>query len=143
MYGDPGELRSLARQVRAWADEVDLVAARTTSAQGVRWHSTAADRFRTTLAEQAADVRDRVEALEALAQALVAHAAAVEQQLARIAAAERLVREKVDQARRVAAGVVGTVQGWADDAVDRLGDLGDDLPRPGSVEWLDLAERVS
>lgn len=154
MYGDPADVRALAQRVLAWADEVRLVAGRTEGADGVEWHSTAADRFRGTLAEQAGAVAARADALDDLAAALLAHATAVEERLAQIAAAERFVRAQVSQARESVSGLVGTMKGWADDATDwatdaaragadRVLDVADELPRPGSLDWLDLADHLS
>ena len=78
--GDPGEVRDHARRVRAWADQVDAVAAEVLGSSSVAWVSDAADRFREELEARQLEVeaiaeryRTTADRLDALATALEEH----------------------------------------------------------------------
>lgn len=115
--GDPGDIRSSARLVRRWADQVEEQAARVLGAQGVDWESTAADAFRQRIAERHRDsiavaqrVRDAADRLDRLADALEERQSTITRLLARAGATWDQAQDHVidkggdllDAARRLA-----------------------------------------
>jgi hypothetical protein len=131
VYGNPEEIRRLATRVRAEADLTRAEAGRGGTADAVEWKSLAAQRYRTQLAGALGQARGAAGELEDLSDALMRHAAAVQQRLDQIAAAERWLR---DQAERAA----GEVRSLAAKARDLAGDVVDGVTEvvSDSVDWV-------
>lgn len=146
MYGDPGEVRAVARQLRALAAEVGDSADRLVAGHDMEWRSTAASTFRAQLTECTGQVRGCIEELEEAARAVDRHADEVAERLAAIAAAEVWARQQIaglrEEAEGLVEGVVGGVRDLAGDAWNTMRNLPDQLPTPGSVDWLDISERI-
>ncbi len=140
MWGDPGGLRALASRVDAVGDDVTGQRRGLVDGQHVRWHSTAADRFRGELAERLAAVDRSAGEVDEVATALRRHAAAV--QLAAIAAARDWVMREVHEAEQGLSGAVGAVGGWLADRARDVVRAGQDLPGVNSPDWLDVAHRL-
>lgn len=146
MYGDPGEIRAVARRLRALADRTRAEQSAVLRGRDVAWSSTAADAFRADLVERAGQVARCADELEQAAAAVEAHADEVEQRIEAIRAAEAWARREIgelrDTAASVAERVVDGVRDLASDAVDLLRRVPDELPPAGSVEWLDVSSRL-
>lgn len=85
---DPDELDRQARQLSAAASAVHRQAGRVGGAgRSTRWQGAAAEAFRAALQDDVARLRGVAERLEEAAAALHAHAAAVRERLAELAAA--------------------------------------------------------
>lgn len=124
MYGEPTKIREVAErlerraaQLRSGADA--LVAA----GERAPWVSLAADRMRARAAERRADLVGVALDYEEAAAACRRHAVLVQQRLDLVAEAQRRVLRLVDR---------------LDEAVDLP-----DLPAPGDVRWLDLADSLA
>jgi uncharacterized protein YukE len=87
------DLRRGAHQLHAVAEQVRRLAAEVSSAAGVEWQSSAAERFRDRLAVEASAVRRCAHALDDAAHAFAAHAAAVRDHAPLAAVREFLVRQ--------------------------------------------------
>jgi hypothetical protein len=70
-------LTTLARRLHDLAEQTRREAERMRASDGVTWRSTAADRYRERLADEALTVRSAAAALERAAEAMTHHARAV------------------------------------------------------------------
>ena len=116
--GDPGELRSKARQLRILASDIAMDRATMTGAvAGVQWQSTAADHFRTLVTEKGHDVDGVVAGFERAATQLDHLASTVEsrqQTLAHLAEqAGRTVEEIYHTALSTGQDVMHAAEGLA------------------------------
>lgn len=117
--GDPSEVRDHARRVRAWADQVDGVAADLLESSSVAWVSDAAERFREVLEArqlEATAIADRyrtaADRLDALASALEER----QQMLTNLlAVAGRTFEELADAVADGAGEVLDVAEGFARD----------------------------
>jgi hypothetical protein len=156
VYGNPEEIRRLARRVRTEAELTSAEAERGGNADAIEWKSLAAQRYRTQLADALGQAKAAVGELDELSDALMRHAAAVQERLDEIAAAERWLRGQAHQAanevRDLVAGVSHVVSESVDwlqrhtdliqvDASRRADELGRDVQRlpGGDLGWLDAA----
>jgi hypothetical protein len=145
MYGDPEEIRRLAGQFRL---EAELTRAETTSsarAHAVQWKSLAAQHYRAQLGDAARRAGSATGELEKLSDLLLRHAAAVQEQLDQIAAAERWFRSQAERAGQearnlgsAARAVGGTVVAGVTDFVGGSVDWVQRLPG-GDRGWLEAA----
>lgn len=124
------------------SDDVVLRRRALLDGQSVRWHSTAADRFRQQLAERLASVEQSGREVDDVAAALRRHAGAVDAQLAAIATARDWVLREVQEAEQGLSGAVGAVGGWFADRARDVVRIGQDLPGVNSPDWLDVAHRL-
>lgn len=90
-YGDPDELHRLARRLAAQAEHVRArIGLIRSPSSAPRWRGPAADAFHAALHRECAALERAAGALDDAAAALHAHADAVREALARIAAADAL-----------------------------------------------------
>jgi methyl-accepting chemotaxis protein len=125
--GDPDDLRSHARAVRAWADDVDAAAAGVRSAKGVDWLSTAAQGFRDRLDEKARDtqgvassMRDAAEKIDHLANTLESRQQTL---LHLLEKAGKTIADAEELVRNGASDVMSAAGHLADDAMDGVKDV--------------------
>jgi hypothetical protein len=142
MYGDPQQLRALARRMDEVAQDVRAESRHLDGAHEVTWESTAAVLYREMLTTRAGELQQAVMDVEEVAEALRAQARAVEERLAQIAAAERWVMGMVDELRKHPGWIGGPLADWTAAKVDSLLQTAENLPAPGSQEWLTLADRL-
>lgn len=147
--GNPEELRDLARDVRRWSAELADVASAVAAGRGVRWESTAADRYRDRLAAHARDVAAARDEVDQVAASLTALADTLQERQAAIRRAQDLVLGVLDDARRtvsrlwdVAEDVLTSGERAARSAAQELLRTVPALPAPGEAAWEDLARRV-
>lgn len=145
MYGDPEEVRRAARRASSIAEELREEARRTAGLADVPWRSTQADQWRHELEEAVLSIRRDAEAADAVAEALLEHAAACERTLATIASARNAFLRRLDEARgvlaRAADGVVDAADDVADAAVEHARNVVNrSLRMPGvrSLDWLNF-----
>jgi len=124
VYGNPEEIRRLATRVRTEADLTRADAGRGGQADAIEWKSLAAQRYRTQLTDALRQARSAAGELDELSAALTRHAAAVQERLDQIAAAERWLRSQADRAAK-------EVRDLAGDVVDGVSDL-----VSGGVDWV-------
>jgi hypothetical protein len=144
VYGDPDELERLARDLHGRAQQVrDAAADHQRGAEAAHWVSTAATVYRENVAQDRRDADAAADAMDAAADALMAHAQEVRDTIALIARAEREAREwisrQADRAGNVLGDLVDGVGGMLSDAGDSLIGGLRQLPAAGSVGWLDVA----
>lgn len=99
MYGDPGQVHALARQVRSLAAQTRADATAVGDAKSVQWASVLADDFRRDLHGASGTVRACAGELDDLAVALDEHARQVQHRLDQIHLAERFLGGLLDGAR--------------------------------------------
>lgn len=124
MYGEPSRIREVAERLERRASQLRSEAdALVAAGERAPWVSLAADRMRACAAERRADLVGVARDYEEAAAACRRHAALVQQRLDLVAEAQRRVLK----------------------VVDRLGDAVDlpDLPAPGDVRWLDVADSLA
>lgn len=120
MYGEPAEVRRMARQVGGWAEQTRADAGRAARAADVRWQSVAAQRFRQRVDDAVESVARAARELDDLQAALDAHAAEVERRLAQIETAERWLRARGDDVRDGALGAAD----WTKEQLRSAADAG-------------------
>lgn len=124
MYGEPGKIREVAERLERRASQLRREAdALVAAGEQAPWASLAADRMRAAAAERRADLVGVARAYDDAAAAVRRHAALVQQRLDLVAEAQRRVLR----------------------VLDRIGDAVDlpDLPAPGDVGWLDVADSLA
>ena len=131
--GDPGEVRDHARRVRAWADQVDAVAAEVLGSSSVAWVSDAADRFREELEARQLEVEAIAERYRTTADRLDALATALEERqqvlASLLATAGRTFEELAGAVADGAGEVFDVAEGFARD----MGGAGRDV-----LDWAGL-----
>jgi hypothetical protein len=137
MYGDPHQIRALARRVRSEGSDVrteadDLVG----RCRAVGWTGLSGEAMAGRAAAQAHALRQIAELHDVASRALEAHAVAVEETLALIAEIERRAHAALDAAR-------GRVRRFLDGLVDAVDPCDEALaafspPPPGSPLWLEV-----
>lgn len=130
MYGNPEEIRRQAIKIRQEAEMTRMDAGRGARADAVQWKSRAAQRYREQLGDAARQAGSATGELEKVSDLLLRHAAAVQEQLDRIAAAERWFRGQADRAGREARGLGSTALQVGGDVVEGMGDF-----LSGSLDW--------
>lgn len=131
MYGDPAEIRRLATKVRSEALLTRADAGQGGRADTIEWKSLAAQRYRTRLTEALQMATAAAGELDELSDALMRHAAAVQERLDQIAAAERWLRSQAEHAAQEARDLGRAVRDQAADVVDGVKDLVSD-----GVNWV-------
>ena len=117
MWNDVEALRSMARSLRGFADNVgEAAGAAQTSDHG--WVSTAAEGYRDRVDQAASALRTRSDEIGEASTAMFAYADAVEDHLGDIVALAGMLGMGVDH-------VWSRVQGGASDVIDFLGDVKD------------------
>jgi len=134
MYGNPEEIRRLARQFRLEAELTRAETARGARADAVQWKSLAATHYRAQLSDAAQQSGSASGELEKLSDLLIRHAAAVQEQLDQIAAAERWFRSQAERASREARDLGSAALALGGNVVDGVTDFVSE-----SVDW---AERL-
>lgn len=136
MYGDPDQVRALARQVQACADDLRADARSTEALQSVGWESTGANQWRDDVADLAVGMRADAAECDQVADLLLEHARQVEATLARIESAANRFWGQVESARSALANagdeVVDTGLDWARGLVDQARRA----PSVLSMDWL-------
>ncbi len=119
--GDPGEVRDHARRVRAWADQVDDVAADVLASSSVAWVSDAAERYRDELEERRLEVAGIADRYRQAADRMDALAAALEERqqvlVGLLAAAGRTFDDLAGAVADGAGDLMQVAEGFADDMV--------------------------
>jgi hypothetical protein len=135
MQVEPGEIRALARRIRAQG-EVTAAAAETLVARSraVGWTGLAGAAMVARTSVQGKVLAEIADQHDRAARALEVHAAAVEDSLALIAEIERRVQVAVHEAR-------GRLRRFVDGLLDRVDPVDEMLdrfvpPPPGSPDWL-------
>jgi hypothetical protein len=134
--GDPESVRRAAFRARSLAAELRADARRTASLAEVEWVSVEADRWRGELDGTVAAVYRDADAADALADALLDHAAAVERTLASIAAARQSFLSRLEDARRVLGRAADEVSEAAITQARAVVDRATRMPGQGSLDWL-------
>lgn len=144
MSADVAELRALAAEVQRLADDVRGAAGHLQSAQGVDFHSHAADRYRDRLREHGRQADGAVQQLLDASRALYEHANHVEQRLRQIAALEQWFHDRVREAHNVlnqAFNVGDHVLAAARRDASSILNASRAAPAPGSPEWETFARK--
>jgi hypothetical protein len=136
MVADPAAVRAEARRAAALAQQLREDGARVADLAQVAWQSTEAERWRQELAEAVASVHRDAEAVDAVADALVAHAEACERTLAAIASARAAFFTQVDEARRVLANAAEGASSLAVSSARAILERSVRAPGPASIDWL-------
>lgn len=119
MYGDMSRVRTRATTLRTAADEARARAkALQRQAQDMQWKSSAADVLRNRISDASTSYAALASSLDAAADELVKHAAAVDGVKALIAKAEQWVGARLNDARNLAQNVVETTKNVAEGAVN-------------------------
>ena len=136
VYGDPEQVRVIARRTAAMADQLRDEAVRVASLADVEWQSTGADRWRDRLDQLLLDMRADADRADDAAEALFRHADEAEQTLAAITSAMAAFERRVDDARRLVANAADEVADTAVDAARGVLDMARRAPSALSLEWL-------
>jgi ABC-type transporter Mla subunit MlaD len=142
--GDVAELRRMAATCRAQADALDGVAGQLRASLGVRFVSDAADRYRAEIREEVGRTEGAARQLRDAAQALDAHADAVEQRLEEIAAIQRWFADRVEDARDTLRSTAAGIDAATDELREEAGRLiGSAATAPAGkvVEWIGFARK--
>ena len=147
--GSPEDIRLAARRVRAHAQDVDAVAARVRSGQGVTWVGTAAERYRERLREHARAIETTRGHVDDLAVRLDELAGDLEERQRAVARATDAVEDVLSSARSTLGRLAGVVRDeltdaerQAEDAARAVLDTVREPPPLGHPDWLDVARRL-
>lgn len=158
MYGDTARIRARARELRDLSGDVSARASAVDRSASIQWNSKTAELFKQQLAEQAAQMRQAARALEQAAESLEHHARVVDGVKQAIEDAAEWVSAVWHGAQRTVANIVETVADGVSAVFTLFGHavssslahraehivaMVPQLPRAGSVEWLQLADTFS